>query len=818
MKEEEKIFEGLNSAQDEAVRCIDGPSLIVAGAGSGKTRVLTCRIANILAHGVNPSTIVALTFTKKAATEMKERIAALIGEERTRRLWMGTFHSVFVRFLREYAELLGYPKSFTIYDQSDSRSAVRSCIKKLNLDEKAYKPNDIQARISLAKNNLITPATYATTTELTNEDWQRNRGKTSEIYALYAKTLKESGAMDFDDLLLNVNILFRDHPEALETIRDRFSYILVDEYQDTNYAQYLILKKLAAKHRNICVVGDDSQSIYGFRGARIGNILNFRKDYPDLHEFRLERNYRSTKTIVCAANSLIEHNTARLKKECFSEGPQGEDISVMKAYTEQEEGFLITKAIHDRMWQDKAKYGDFVILYRTNNQSRAIEEALRKDNMPYKIYQGHSFYDRTEVKDLLSYFSLVLNEKDNEAFKRIINLPARGIGDTTVSRLIEVSDALNCSLFEAVMLPYEKLEEHDLKRPVVDKMRQFCKFIISKSTLVENTDAYTLAVQIANESGLLASMQADNTLEGIARFENAEELINSVKEFTEDEAEMRLETGENYAEGGAGGSSNVITLGEYMENIALLTEVEKEDDKENIERITLMTVHASKGLEFPYVVVAGMEESLFPSSMSIGTAQEIEEERRLFYVAITRAMKKVTLTFSQTRFKWGQHTSNPPSRFLKEIDPKYLDHPELVQTPSEEDFLTDGNGGEDSGGSGFGGYTRGGSRYSGYGNRFSDSKGNLSGQGRPSGNYRKPEPAPTPRPSFTPPLRKADPNFVPDPISKFKVGQTVEHDRFGKGTIVSIDGEGSNIKAMVDFAVGGKKLLMLKFAKLRVIN
>lgn len=812
MKEEEKIFEGLNSAQDEAVRCIDGPSLIIAGAGSGKTRVLTCRIANILAQGANPNTVIALTFTKKAANEMRERIAAMIGEDLTRRLWMGTFHSVFVRFLREYAELLGYPKSFTIYDQSDSRSAVRTCIKKLGLDEKNYKPNDVQSRISLAKNSLITPASYAATSELTSDDFQHNRGKTSEIYSLYCKTLKDSGAMDFDDLLLNVNILFRDHPEALEAIRAKFNYILVDEYQDTNYAQYLILKKLASGHRNICAVGDDSQSIYGFRGARISNILNFRKDYPDLHEFRLEQNYRSTKTIVSAANSLIAHNTARLKKECFSDGPQGEDIAVIKSYTEQEEGFMISKSIHDRIWQEKAHYGDFAILYRTNAQSRALEEALRKDNMPYKIYQGHSFYDRAEVKDILAYFSLVLNEKDNEAFKRIINFPARGIGDTTIARLMETADASGCSLFEAVSLPYEKLEEHSLKPAVVDKIRQFCKFIVSKSALAETADAYTLAVQIANESGALTAMQADNTLEGISRFENVEELMNSVKEFTEDESEMRKETGEGYAEGGAGDQSSVITLGEYMENIALLTDMEKEDDKENADRITMMTVHASKGLEFPYVYVTGMEESLFPSTLSINSLTEVEEERRLFYVAITRAMKKVTLSFSQTRFKWGQHTSNPPSRFLKDIDPKYLDHPELVQTAGEEDFFTEGIQKDPSYGS------RGASRYNDYGNRFSGSSSSR----RPDTSNQRPSFVPR-QASYTPPMphpnpsMPADPNFVPDPISKLHEGQTVEHDRFGQGKIISIQGEGSNMKAVVDFVVGGQKTLMLKFAKLRIV-
>ncbi|MCI2082039.1 MAG: UvrD-helicase domain-containing protein [Bacteroidales bacterium] len=792
MKEEEKIFQGLNSAQNEAVRHLEGPALIVAGAGSGKTKVLTCRIANILAHGADPSTVMALTFTKKAANEMRERIAALIGEVPTRRLWMGTFHSVFVRFLREYAELIGYPRTFTIYDQSDSRSAVRECIRKLQLDDKTYKPNEMQSRISLAKNSLITPSAYASSKELTQEDMRRKKERTTDLYNLYCKTLKESGAMDFDDLLLNVNILFRDHPEALEKIRSRFRYILVDEYQDTNYAQYLILKKLSAVHRNICVVGDDSQSIYGFRGARISNILNFRKDYPDLQEFRLERNYRSTQTIVDAANSLIEHNTARLKKECFSEGPKGEKISVIKAYTEQEEGFMISKSIHERLFSDNAAYGDFAILYRTNAQSRAIEEALRKDNMPYKIYAGHSFYDRAEVKDMIAYFKLVMNGKDNEAFKRVVNFPARGIGATTLERLSNAAEEYGSSLFDAACMPGEKLAGFGIKQSAVDKIGAFCKFIASKASLAETTDAYALALSIANESGALAALKSDNTLEGISRFENVEELLNSVREFTEDEAELRKESGEDYSEGGAGSGAQVITIGEYLENITLLSDVEKEDDKENADRITLMTVHASKGLEFPYVYVAGLEESLFPSSMAI-SASEVEEERRLFYVAITRAEKDVTLSFSQSRFKWGQHTSNPPSRFLKEINPKCLDRPELARPTSGYDNFTDDN----------------------------DGFGDFGFRKRHSGQVRRaPENAHFTHTLETPhfsPKPPANPNFVPDPVSAMSVGRKVEHDRFGEGTIIAMEGDGSNAKAIIDFVVGGKKTLLLKYAKLRVI-
>ncbi|MBQ0087226.1 MAG: UvrD-helicase domain-containing protein [Bacteroidales bacterium] len=762
-------IKGLNSAQEAAVTNIEGPSLIVAGAGSGKTRVLTCRVAHILQHGdCTPGQILALTFTKKAATEMKERIAGLVGEARARWIFMGTFHSIFIRFLRQYASLLGYPEQFTIYDQTDSRSIVKQCIKELQLDDKVYKPNVIQNVISRAKNDLVTVGGYRASADRMQSDMMARRPRTADVYALYQQKCKESGAMDFDDILFNMNVLLRDFPDACNEIAARFRYIMVDEYQDTNYAQYIILRKLAAPHRNICVVGDDSQSIYSFRGARIENILRFQKDYPESGIYRLEQNYRSTQTIVNAANSLISHNEGRIKKECYSKAETGDKINIIKAFTEAEEAYLIVASICDRINLSKAQYDSFAVLYRTNAQSRAIEEALRKRNLPYRIYGSHSFYDRAEIKDMLAYFKLIVNPLDNESFRRVVNVPARGIGGTSLERLAAVASQCGCTLFQACTLPAETLAAGGLKDAAVRKFRAFRDTIAPLTEKVAVTDCYDLAVEAGNVTGYLTALKSDNTPEGMARFENMEELFNSMKEYSEEETELRRELAEDEDVQAV----STVTLSDYLENIYLLSEAEKDDtqdpDLEDSNKITLMTVHASKGLEFPYVYIAGMEENLFPSESMNGSPQEIEEERRLFYVAVTRAMKAVTVSYSQNRRKWGSEESNPPSRFLREIDSKYYSNP--LFTPRTE-FV--------------------------------------------AGPAARPVAGPTARP-VTAQAPRSD--FKPSPISDLRVGQRVEHDRFGFGTIVSFDGHGPDMKAVVNFDNSAPKTLLLKFAKLRIAD
>jgi DNA helicase-2/ATP-dependent DNA helicase PcrA len=793
------LFEGLNSAQKAAVLCTEGPSLIIAGAGSGKTRVLTCRVAHILEGDCRPGEVLALTFTKKAAGEMKERVALLVGDRKARWIQMGTFHSIFIRFLREYAALLGYPQNFTIYDQTDSRSVIKQCVKELELDDKTYKPATVQSVISMAKNNLITVAAYRNNPELTESDRAARRPRTADIYERYQQKCLAAGAMDFDDILLNMNILLRHFPEARDSIASRFRYILVDEYQDTNHAQYSILRQLAEPHHNICVVGDDAQSIYGFRGARIENILRFKKDYPEAREFKLEQNYRSTQTIVAAANSLIAHNEQRLRKECFSTAGAGEKIGVIKAYTESEEAHLIASSIVERIYSDKASYDAFAILYRTNAQSRALEEALRKRNLPFRIYGGHSFYERAEIKDMLAYFKLVVNPQDNESFRRIINVPGRGIGDTTIDRLAAAA-AAGSTLYNATLLKNEKLYAVGLKDAAIRKLREFVTLMESLIERAETADCYDLAVEIGNKTGYLAALKADTSPEGMGRFENVEELFNSIKEFSEEETEMRTVLSED----GEEPVDTTVRLSDYLENIYLMSEVEKDDsqdpERDQTNKITLMTVHSAKGLEFPYVYVAGMEENLFPSENMNGSLKELEEERRLFYVAITRAAKVVTVSYAQNRRKWGSETSNRPSRFLKEIDRKYY----AVEPDSWQD------------------------RYDPFPQtRFKASDFQTYRQPRESyprssqpvrpaapvqPRTARPIPATPTAPAHTP-----SSGFAPSPVVALQVGQRVEHDRFGYGKILSLEGDGPNRKAVVAFDNSGQKTLLLKFAKLRIV-
>ncbi len=801
------IFDQLNEAQAQAVRNIDGPCLIIAGAGAGKTRVLTCRIANAIACGAAPSQILALTFTKKAASEMKERIATLVGENKARWIWMGTFHSIFIRFLRDYAAELGYPQQFTIYDQSDSRAAVKQCIKELELDEKVYKPAEVANRISAAKNKLMTAAIYASTPQVIEQDKMVRKGRISDIYSLYAKKCKIAGAMDFDDILVNTNILLRDFPEALEQISSRFRYILVDEYQDTNLAQYVILKKLAAKHRNICVVGDDSQSIYGFRGARVENILSFNKDYPEAKIFRLEQNYRSTRTIVDAANSIIAKNEHRLEKTCFSRQAEGEKIEVLNGFTEQEESYLVASRIVDRIYKAKAQYSDFAVLYRTNAQSRSIEEALRKRNLPYRIYAGFSFYDRAEVKDMLAYFRLVINPLDDEAFRRVVNFPARGIGETSLGYLAALAASKGISMLDTVMLPDEELSAAGLKGAAIGKFRAFAAMILEMNQKMADTDAYELALEIGNQSGALIAFKADTSIEGMSKFQNVEALYNSIKDYVDEETENRANGDESLV------GDITVTLSEYVENITLLSAVERDGGQaDDNNKISLMTVHASKGLEFPYVFIIGLEENLFPSGNDL-MPTDIEEERRLFYVALTRAEKGVTLSYANNRMRWGKSESNDVSRFIREIDSRFL----TGSIPSRSGARAASNAAM---GAAFGRQFGGGS----YG-RPSYGTNYTSGGDRPAYGYpRKAAQAPAsstpPRPVPPAPTRPSShtptPGFTPDPVASLQVGQRVEHDRFGFGTILSFDGDGAGMKAVVKFEDGTTKTLLLKFAKLRV--
>ncbi len=814
------VMEGLNSEQRNAVSCVEGPVLIVAGAGSGKTKVLISRIAYIMEKGCEPDRILALTFTKKAANEMKERIGAMVGQRKANRLYMGTFHSIFAKLLREFADRLGYPGSYQIYDNSDSTSLVKTCVKELQLDDKVYKPKDVLGRISKAKNNLVTAESYRNNPTALKDDVISKKPRICDIYSLYSAKCKQAGVMDFDDILLNMNILIRDHKDALLSIADRFDYILVDEYQDTNFAQYLILKKLCLNHRNICVVGDDSQSIYGFRGARIENILNFRKDYPESKIFRLERNYRSTQMIVNAANSLIEKNSNRIPKNCVSCQDEGEKIRLVKAYNEQEEGLLIASAIIEGMQKEHAQYQDFAILYRTNNQSRSLEEALRKRNLPYIIYSGHAFFDRKEVKDMLSYLKLAVNVQDSEAFKRIVNEPARGIGDTSLNALSAAANAHEVSLFKAAFL--DDLEKFGLKPAAIEKIRAFCLMIDKAASKIKDTPAYDIAKSLAEESGLLASYRNENTIESQGKLANVEELLNSIASFKEDrEEEYREQMLADDADMST--SLPIVTLDEFLEDITLASTVDMTDDEDAHNRISLMTVHSAKGLEFPYVFVSGMEDNLFPSGGIFTTPSELEEERRLFYVALTRAKRVVTLTYSQSRMKNGKHESSAPSRFLREIAPQYLVNPlskEDGQIPEEDGGFHFGSGSNHFNGRfGMGDKSSGqradyGHRQSQYGSR--QDTGGSPVTSTPYGSTSSVSSAKQMLRNRPLPPKSTDSNFVPMDADKFKVGQRIEHNRFGAGLIEDITGSVPDLKARVKFDIYGEKILLLKYAKMRL--
>ena len=812
------ILEGLNSEQKAAVSCVDGPVLIVAGAGSGKTRVLTSRIAYILAEkNLDPARILALTFTKKAASEMKERIALMVGERRARRLYMGTFHSVFIRFLREFAESLGYPSTFTIYDTSDSVSAIKACLKELKLDDKVYKPKDVLSRISMAKNNLVTPAAYRRNAQVMQNDAAAKKPRIVDVYDLYAYKCKMAGVMDFDDILLNMNILLRDNPVALESVAGRFDYIMVDEYQDTNFSQYLILKKLSQFHKNICVVGDDSQSIYAFRGAKIENILNFKKDYPEHHIFRLEQNYRSTRVIVDAANSLIAKNSARIPKECYSMGEEGEKIRLIQAYTEQEEALLIASSIVSRIHAESASYQDFAILYRTNNQHRVIEEELIRRKLPYMIYSGNSFYDSAVIKDWFAYMKLVINPNDDESFKRIANKPARGISDKTMAILVAASQELRTTIFKLVY--QSNLENFGLKLATIQKVREFCDGICELQRNASRSPADEVVEQIDQRFGLYAHYKNQMLKESknLAEEDKVADLYNGIKTFVERRKnEIKEEfqingvevDGDNLPED----RLSLLSLSAYLEDISLLSAADVDDDDAS-NKVALMTVHSSKGLEFPYVYVAGMEENIFPSGGFLASESDIEEERRLFYVAMTRAKKAVAFSFAQTRMRNGKHESNSPSRFVREVDSQYIANPLTSAFDSDDD---------DDAGIGFGGWKK----------PFASRTGYSYGQSsrpqverRPSASQpvrrpepvRRSEPMPVRRPQAVP-KRVPDADFVPTPILQLKAGQRIEHNRFGFGKILEISGSVTDLKAKIAFDDHGEKILILKYAKIRAVD
>ncbi len=766
----------LNKAQYEAVVRTEGPALIIAGAGSGKTRVLTYRIAHLLKQGVRPSTILALTFTNKAAREMKERIAAVAGEKIARYLWMGTFHSVFARILRTEHETLGYPSNFTIYDSADSKSLIKTIIKSLGLDDKTYKPGSVASRISMAKNNLITPNVYSNHAEIRLADKNMRMPAIAEIYKEYVKRSFLSGAMDFDDLLLKTNLLFRDHPEILEKYLDRFDYVLVDEYQDTNYAQYLIVKKLASKTNNLCVVGDDAQSIYSFRGARIENILNFKNDYPEHKTFKLEQNYRSTKTIVNAANSVIAKNKRQIPKTVFSENETGKPIKVLSALTDNEEGFMVVQEIAETQLRDHYKNSDYAILYRTNAQSRIFEEALRKRNIPYKIYGGLSFYQRKEIKDLLAYFRLAINPSDNEALKRIINFPARGIGSTTLEKLENAAVTGETSIWKII----ENLETNNdagLNKGTVTKVLNFRNIIkLYQSVLAEN-DAFSAAKFIAEKSGILVELHNDKSPEGVSRFDNIQELLNGIQEFSL----TALETGEP------------ANLANYLEDVALLTDQDT-DKEEDRDKVTLMTVHSAKGLEFKNVFVVGLEENLFPSQRQgeKQTEEALEEERRLFYVALTRARENVCFTFANQRYRWGNLEFCSPSRFLEELDEQFLDQS----------------------------FTRGLRKNSGNRNTFlTDASQSRAIRENPAQTFKTGYHQNIFGKKLVSLKEQDNQNpFTGDDPLKIQPGMVVEHQRFGEGKVLNIEGVMPNVKATIFFQSSGQKQLLLKFAKLKIVR
>jgi len=770
-------LEELNDAQRNAVLHKDGPSMVIAGAGSGKTRVLTYRIAHLIHGGVDPFNILALTFTNKAAREMKSRISKIVGDNEAKNLWMGTFHSVFAKLLRFEGHHLGFPSNFTIYDTQDSQRLISSIIKEMGLDKDIYKYKQIQQRISAFKNSLITVKAYYNNPELQEADAIARKPRMGEIYNEYVNRLFKAGAMDFDDLLLRTNELLNLFPEVLVRYQERFKYILVDEYQDTNHSQYLIVKALSDRYQNICVVGDDAQSIYSFRGANISNILNFQRDYDKVAVYRLEQNYRSTNNIVLAANSVISKNKDQIEKQVWTHNPEGDKIIVHRSATDADEGRYVASTLFEWKLNNQLKNGDFAVLYRTNSQSRAIEDALRKRDIPYRIYGGLSFYQRKEIKDVLAYLRLVINPKDEEALMRVINYPTRGIGQTTVDKLVVAAKETGMSIFE--LLSSENRPFLKLNAGTSNRLENFATMIKSFQILAESADAFALTEHVIKKAGLVLEMKKDGTPEGIARLENLEELLNGIQDFVEGQREIDEATG---------------SITEFLEDVALATDLDKEvgDD----DRVALMTIHLAKGLEFPYVFIVGLEEDLFPSAMSMNTRAELEEERRLFYVALTRAKKQAVLTYTINRYRWGKLIDAEPSRFIEEIEDKFLDNQVVDFRKNFSPYLDTSLFGE-----------------------VDHSKlrtvkpkpGKPSSIGRPTEKQLKK-------------LRKIKPTSVQPAAESatlyvdLSVGTKVKHERFGTGVVENIEGVGVNKKAEILFESGGLKKLLLKFAKLDIIE
>ena len=780
-------IEELNEGQRNAVLYNDGPSLVIAGAGSGKTRVLTYKIAYLLENGYQPWNILALTFTNKAAREMKERIARQMGPERARHLWMGTFHSIFLRILHVEAGHIGFTSQFTIYDTADSKSLIRSIIKEMGLDEKVYKPGMVQARISNAKNHLVSPAGYANNKEAYEGDRAAKVPALRDIYQRYWERCRQADAMDFDDLLFYTFLLFRDHPEVLARYQDQFRYILVDEYQDTNFAQHSIVLQLAKNHQHVCVVGDDAQSIYFFRGADIDNILYFTKVYPDTKVFKLEQNYRSTQTIVRAANSLIEKNQWQIRKEVFSEKEKGEAIGVYQAYSDVEEGDIVVNKIAELRREKRYAYSDFAILYRTNAQSRIFEEAMRKRSMPYRIYGGLSFYQRKEIKDVIAYFRLIVNPNDEEAFKRIINYPARGIGDTTVGKIIAAATGHNVSLWTVLCEPLAY--GLNFNKGTVGKLQAFRELISAFITDAAEKNAYEIGADIIRQSGIINDVCQDNSPENLSRKENIEELVNGMSDFCAQRQEE--------------GNPNVL-LGDFLSEVSLLTDQDSDKDGDD-EKITLMTVHSAKGLEFKNVFVVGMEENLFPSGMVGDSPRALEEERRLFYVAITRAEEHCFLSYAKTRFRYGKMEFGSPSRFLKDIDIRFLRLPQdagMFRRVEEEAaaFRRENARGfaPDREDAPYGGKERVSVR----------PKQQIIAPTVPRNLKRV---APSANTASTSPSAGGSANRV-------QQGQLIEHERFGLGEVLKVEGEGDNAKATIRFKNAGDKQLLLRFARFKVLS
>lgn len=761
----ENLLEQLNDGQREAVTYCEGPQLVIAGAGSGKTRVLTYKIAYLLQQGMNPWNILALTFTNKAAREMKERIGRLVGVERARYLQMGTFHSMFARILRAEADVLGFQSNFTIYDQSDSRSLVKNIIKEMQLDDKTYKPASVADRISMAKNHLLLPHAYAQS-DWAKDDAQHKRPALKDIYIRYSERCKQANAMDFDDLLVYTYMLLRNHEDIRQKYIERFQYVLVDEYQDTNYAQQEIVVLLTKEHGRVCVVGDDAQSIYSFRGANIDNILNFQREYDGTKLSKLEQNYRSTQLIVKAANSLIRHNERQIPKDVFSENEHGEKLMLKPAYSDKEEAIIVCNDIKRIKRQDQCRFSDFAILYRTNSQSRSFEEQMRKDGIPYRIYGGLSFYQRKEIKDVIAYFRVVSNPNDEEALRRIINYPTRGIGDTTVNKIVEVANTHGVSLWTVICQPM--VFQLSLNKGTASKIEAFRQLIEGWTARLDKEDAYELGHSIIMESGISKEIYSSNNPEDLSRQENLEEFLGGMQDFVESRKEEDME--------------EQVYLSDFLQEVALLTDLDSDNGDED-DKVTLMTIHSAKGLEFPTVFVVGLEENIFPSPMCTNSMRELEEERRLLYVAITRAERHCILTCAQNRWRYGRMEYDTPSRFIKDIDPS------LLQVESE----------------------RGGS--------FSS----ATMVKRPASRMQNPRPVATqfmadPKPRLIPVRQES-----PRPQSAIgdiglREGNVIEHQRFGVGTVIKIEGSGENTKATVAFKNAGTKQLLLKFAKYTIIK